>query len=95
VGTSVTTPTPNVTLANLQAVFAKTATKPGVFESSQDDIIMPQAAYNSAYNTTFPSDPTKEFVQLAEFTKTFQPIDSTGALLPPVTLPLEPKAIQD
>jgi len=95
VGTSVTTPTPNVTLANLKAVFAKTATKPGVFESSQDDIIMPQAAYNSAYNTTFPSDPTKEFVQLAEFTKTFQPIDSSGALLPAVTLPLEPKAIQD
>jgi len=95
VGTGVTTPTPNVTLANLQAVFAKTATKPGVFETSQDDIIMPQAAYNSAYNATFPADPTKEYVQLAEFSKTFQPIDSTGALLPSVTLPLEPKAIQD
>ena len=95
VGTAVTTPTPDVTLANLQAVFAKTATKPGVFETSQDDIIMPQAAYNSAYNATFPADPTKEYVQLAEFSKTFQPIDSTGALLPAVTLPLEPKSIQD
>jgi FtsP/CotA-like multicopper oxidase with cupredoxin domain len=95
VGMDVTTPTPNVTLANLQAVFAKTGTKPGVFERSQDDIIMPQAAYNSAYNATFPTDPTKQYVQLAEFTKTFQPINSTGALLPPVTLPLEPKAIQD
>jgi len=95
VGTAVTTPTPNVTLANLQAAFAKTATKPGVFETSQDDIIVPQAAYNSAYNATFPADPTKEYVQLAEFTKTFQPIDLNGALLPSVTLPLEPKAIQD
>ena len=95
VGTAVTTPTPDVNLANLQAVFAKTATKPGVFETSQDDIIMPQAAYNSAYNTTYSTDPTKQFVQLAEFTKTFQPIDPTGALLPAVTLPLEPKAIQD
>jgi hypothetical protein len=95
VGMDVTTPTPNVTLANLQAVFAKTGTKPGVFEKSQDDIIMPQAAYNSAYNATFPTDPTKQYVQLAEFTKTFQPINSTGALLPPVTLPLQPKAIQD
>jgi len=95
VGTAVTTPTPNVTLANLRAVFAKTATKPGVFETSQDDIIMPQAAYNSAYNASFPSTPTQQYVQLAEFTKTFQPINSTGALLPAVTLPLEPKAIQD
>jgi len=66
-----------------------------VFETSQDDVIMPQAAYNSAYNATFPSTASQQYVQLAEFTKTFQPIDSTGALLPAVTLPLEPKAIQD
>jgi hypothetical protein len=95
VGTAVTTPTTDVTLANLRTVFAKTVSKPGVFETDQNDIIMPQAAYNSAYNRTFSTDPTKQFVQLAEFTKTFQPIDSTGALLPAVTLPLEPKAIQD
>jgi len=66
-----------------------------VFETSQDDVIMPQAAYNSAYNATFPSTASQQYVQLAEFTKTFRPIDSTGALLPAVTLPLEPKAIQD
>ena len=95
VGTNVTTPTTDVTLANLEAVFAKTAAKPGVFETSQDDIIMPQAAYNSAYNASFPTSATAQYVRLAEFTKAFQPIDSTGALLPSVTLPLEPKAIQD
>ena len=50
-----TTPTPDVTLANLNTVFAKTATKRGVFEVSQDPIIIPQAAYNSAYNNTFPA----------------------------------------
>ena len=47
-----TTPTPDVTLANLNAVFAKTGTKRGVFEVSQDPIIIPQAAYNSAYGVT-------------------------------------------
>ena len=42
----------DVTLANLQTVFAKTATKRGVFEISQEPIIVPQAAYNSAYDAT-------------------------------------------
>ncbi len=53
------TPTPDVTLANLQAVFAKgpAAGKRGVFEVSQEPIILPQAAYNSAYNNpSLPGD---------------------------------------
>ena len=95
VGTTVTTPTTDVTLANLQAVFAKTATKSGVFEKFQDPIIMPQAVYNSAYNASFPGDATHAYIQQQEFSKTFSPIDSTGLLLPPVTIALEPKAIQD
>ncbi len=90
-----TTPTPDVTLANLQAVWAKTATKRGVFEVTQDPIIIPQAAYNSAYNATFPSTAAAQYLQIADTAKTFQPIDETGALKPAVTLPLEMKAMHD
>lgn len=89
-----TTPTPDVTLANLQTVFAKTATKRGVFEVSQDPIIIPQAAYNSAYNNTFPSN-ASQYLQIAETQKTFRPIDENGVLQKPVTLPLEMKAMHD
>ena len=39
--------------AALQAAFAHHADGSGVFESSQDPIIVGQAAYNSAYGTTF------------------------------------------
>jgi len=95
VGTTVTTPTPDVTLANLSAVFAKTATKRGVFEVTQDPIIVPQAAYNSAYNNTFPSTAAAQYVQIADTAKTFQPIDANGILQPAVTLPLEMKAMHD
>jgi FtsP/CotA-like multicopper oxidase with cupredoxin domain len=83
-------------LAALNAAFAKTDTKHGVFEVSQEPIIMPQAAYNSAYNVTnFPSSPSKANVLQHEFSKTFQPINSQGILQPAVTLKLEPKALQD
>ena len=92
---TLTVPTPDVTLANLETVFAKTATKRGVFEVSQDPIIIPQAEYNSAYNSTFPSDVASQFFQIADTGKTFQPIDENGVLQPAVTLPLEMKAMHD
>ncbi len=95
VGTAVTTPTSGVTLANLQAVFAKTATKRGVFEVSQHPLIIPQAAFNSAYNATFPTTAAAQFIQIAEQAKTFQPIDENGVLQPALTLPLEMKAMHD
>ncbi|MCJ7741789.1 MAG: multicopper oxidase domain-containing protein, partial [Methanoregula sp.] len=79
--------TPDVTLANLVAVFEKTLTKNGVFEVSQDDVISTQAAYNSAYNDNFPDD---NFVRIGDSSYTFRTL--TGAM---VTLPLQPKAIQD
>ena len=89
-------------LAALETVFAKapaTATTPeypGVFATSQKPIIIPQAAYNTAYGTDLPTAPADAFVQLDEFEKTFRPIDGTGILQPnEVTLPLEPKAMQD
>jgi FtsP/CotA-like multicopper oxidase with cupredoxin domain len=56
VGTTVTTPTPDVNLANLNAVFAKTPGKNGVFEVSADEIPVPMSAYNSAYNAAFPDN---------------------------------------
>ncbi len=74
-------------LAALQAAFAKTATKRGVFEVSQEPIIIPQAGYNSAYNGTFPADP---YVRQFETSKTFNTVSGAS-----VTVPFEPKAIQD
>jgi FtsP/CotA-like multicopper oxidase with cupredoxin domain len=95
VGTTVTTPTTDVTLANLQTVWAKTATKRGVFEASQDPIIIPQAAYNSAYDNIFTSVVNQEFIQVGDTTKTFQPIDANGTLQAAVTLPIKEKATHD
>ena len=76
-------------------MFAKTATKRGVFEVSQDPIIIPQSAYNSAYNATFPATAAKQYFQIADTQKTFQPINEAGVLQPAVTLPLEMKAMHD
>jgi hypothetical protein len=95
VGTTVTTPTTDVTLANLQAVWAKTATKRGVFEASQDPIIIPQAAYDSAYDSIFTSTVPGQYIQVGDTSKTFQPIDATGALQAAVTIPIEEKAAHD
>jgi FtsP/CotA-like multicopper oxidase with cupredoxin domain len=86
-----TAPAAAYDLAALQTVWAKTDVKPGVFESCQNQIIMPQADYNSAYNATFPGDPAGAYVLQFEFSKTFTPIGAAA----PVTIPLEPKAIQD
>jgi FtsP/CotA-like multicopper oxidase with cupredoxin domain len=47
-------PAPAFNLAKLQAAFASTPTKPGVFAESQDPIIVTQQAYDSAYATSFP-----------------------------------------
>ncbi len=95
VGTTVTTPTPDVTLANLNTVFAKTASKRGVFEVSQDPIIVPQAAYNSAYNNTFTTTAAGQYLQIADTQKTFRPINPDGVLQPAVTIPLQMKALHD
>jgi FtsP/CotA-like multicopper oxidase with cupredoxin domain len=92
------TPTPDVTLSNLRSVFAKTASKRGVFEVSQDPIIVPQAAYNSAYNNTFPSTAAGQYIQIADTEKTFRPINKdnvSGPRLSPITIPLEMKAMHD
>jgi FtsP/CotA-like multicopper oxidase with cupredoxin domain len=87
VGTTVTTDF-TVNLSTLQAVFAKgPGTKRGVFEVSQDEIIVPSDAYNSAYDNTFPADP---YVRIFEDSKTFQTVSGATAMLS-----FQPKAIQD
>jgi FtsP/CotA-like multicopper oxidase with cupredoxin domain len=88
VGTTVTTPTTDVTLGNLEAVFKKTAGKRGVFEVSQDEIIVPEGRYDTAYNKTFPNE--QYFRIFDSVTKTFKTV--SGAT---VERSIEPKAIQD
>ena len=96
VGTAVTTPTPDVTLANLEAVFAKTATKRGAFEVSQEPILVPQAAYGSAYNRAdFPATAAKQYVQFHDTSKTFTQLNADGTSGAAFTLGLEPKAMHD
>ena len=86
-----TTPETAYDVDVLKEVFAKSATKPGVFEVSQDPILIPQAAYNSAYNGTFPTDVARQFVTLFDTSKTFTPIGAAS----PVTIQFNEKAIHD
>jgi FtsP/CotA-like multicopper oxidase with cupredoxin domain len=79
-------------LAGLNAAFAKSTGKRGVFEVSQDNIIVPQAGYNSAYGVTnLPADAARAYVQIFEFSKTFTPLGSAT----PVTIPFQTKAMHD
>ena len=89
---------PAYNLAALNTVWAKgtgISTKRGVFEVSQDPIIVPQAAYNSAYNNTFTSVPAEEFVQVNVYSKTIRPINAAGTVQAPVTLPIQLKGAHD
>jgi FtsP/CotA-like multicopper oxidase with cupredoxin domain len=85
------TPFP-LNLAGLNAAFAKTTGKRGVFEVSQDNIIVPQAPYNSAYGVTnLPGDAARAYVQIFETSKTFKPLGSVDN----VTIPFKSKAMHD
>jgi hypothetical protein len=81
---------PAYNLTKLTQAFAKNVGKRGVFEASQPKIIVPQAAYNSAYNKTFTTNVGEEYIQLFENTHTFKNISGTS-----ITIPMEPKSIQD
>jgi FtsP/CotA-like multicopper oxidase with cupredoxin domain len=60
---------PALDLPQLQTVWKKTDSKRGVFECFQDPLIIPQAAYNSAYNTnSLPAD-NSQYIQLQDFTR--------------------------
>ncbi len=67
----------------------------GVFENSQHPIIVGQGAYNSAYGTTFQSNgPNAGLVQIFNTSLSFKTL-SGGATGTSLTLPLQPKMIQD
>ncbi len=59
--------------------------------------MVPQAAYNSAYDTAFPATIPAQYAQIMDLSKTFTPIDATTGLatMPPVDVTFENKAIHD
>ena len=79
-------PITSYNLDALKAAFAKTATKKGVFERGQDPVLVPQTAYNSAYNANFPN----QYVNNSTTSLTFQTLSGKN-----VTIQLQLKAIQD
>jgi len=85
------TPAPGFDLLALDAAFTPTAPAEGVFVRSQEPIIVGQTAYDPTYNTTFPTTwPTWGYVNIQDTSMTFKTV--AGDTL---TVPLEPKAIQD
>ncbi|GAA1026393.1 hypothetical protein GCM10009557_03930 [Virgisporangium ochraceum] len=90
-----TTPAPAYDLARLQAAFAHNAGGTGVFESSQDPIIVGQGAYNSAYGSAFRNTaPRDGLVRISDTSLAFNTLLGQGATQT-LTMPLQPKAIQD
>ena len=77
-------------LAALQAEFATSEGHDGVFKRSEDQIIVPQAQYNSAYNAVFPAG-TSAYAGVQSTSLTFTPIGGPTA----VTVTFKPKAIQE
>jgi parallel beta-helix repeat protein len=80
-------PAPTYNVNALMAAWASTANHTGVFETSQDPVIVPQARYDSAYNLSFPTD---AYVRIQDTNITFKTIANTT-----LTIQLQPKAIHD
>jgi FtsP/CotA-like multicopper oxidase with cupredoxin domain len=74
---------------------ALTTAIPAAFAESQDPIIVPESAYNAAYGTTAQDN----YVRIQDTTATFAPYSTTTPFTPqtgsPVTIALQPKAIQE
>ena len=88
-------PAPAYDLAALRAAFAHKTDGSGVFESSQDPIIVGQGAYNSAYGSAFRNTaPRDGLVRITDTSLTFNTLLGQGATQT-MTIPLQPKAIQD
>jgi len=97
-------PAPTYNLANLQAAFRHNANGTGVFESGQHPIIVGQAAYNTAYGTSFASGSNCNapgsvvqrcdgFVRVNDTTQFgFNTLLGQNTKM---TIPLQPKAIHD
>ncbi len=71
----------------LNAAFTSTDTTQGVFESSQNPIIVPDSRYDGTYNESFTPDP---YVRIYQNKTSFKTLEGTVA-----TISMEPKAIQD
>jgi FtsP/CotA-like multicopper oxidase with cupredoxin domain len=95
-----------LSLPALKAAFASTATTPGIFAATQPTTIVPEPAYNSAYNGVFPpkysgiGDNSMTFTPLAPLTfeslLAAEPSACTGTTLPPVQCgTFNHKAIQE
>ena len=83
-------------LSALQTAFmSETLGGMGVFEKGQKPIIVGQGAYNSAYGTAFQNNgPNAGLVQIFNTTFSFKTLTG-GASGPSLTIPLQPKQIQD
>ncbi len=90
------TPQPAFALPALQTAFmAVSLGGQGVFETSQNPILVGQGAYNSAYGTTFQvNGPDAGLVQIFDTSFTFKTL-ANGAGGDSLTFPLQPKMIQD
>ena len=101
-------PAPAYNLAALRTAFGHKSDGSGVFESSQHPIIVGQAAYNSAYGTSFsvgsncnpvPNDPNPPFQICDGFVRVNDTMSfGFNTLKKPTTktiMPLQPKAIHD
>ena len=85
------TAAPAFNLTALQTAFAHQADNSGVFESSQNPIIVGQGAYNSAYGTSFMNNgPQAGLAQIFNTSLTFNTLAGV-----PLSIPLQPKQIQD
>ena len=84
------TPAPAYNLTALQNAFSSTSTTQGLFAASQDQILIPQVGYNSAYNKSFPSN-NSAYVRIQDTSMTFTPMGATA----PVTITFNPKAIAE
>lgn len=82
-----TAPAAAYDLTALKAVFAKNAVKNGVFETSQDEIIVAQDAYNTAYNKVYP---TNKFVRINDKNLAFNTANGT-----PMNIQFQLKGIHD
>jgi FtsP/CotA-like multicopper oxidase with cupredoxin domain len=78
-----------------QAFRAPSLGGQGVFQNSQHPIIVGQGAYNSAYGTTFQNNgPNAGLVQIFNTSFSFKTL-AGGSAGPSLTMPLQPKQIQD